>query len=406
MKKLNAGIHLGWIVLLFFSETSFAETVELVTYYPAAATTGDLHTKSLTVGTDYNDVTPAAGTAIISDRLGIGPGFDTAVPNNLLQIASGAAGEGISLTGVSPGLTLFDGMNLRGGLGVASAAGQYGAETLPGDLSLFSEVGNLRFGTTAAAGNPSVRMTITPGGNVGIGTAAPAGLLHVAGVNDATSNVLFMPGQDTAAAGDPAIRVGIGTAAPAGPLHVVGVNDAASNVLFMPGTDTAAAGTPEIRVGIGNLDPQVSLDVGQNGAIRIGDAYLSSGGPSYVLLASNGWYDGAWRIPNVAQKSATIWMHDGNIDFFSTRTPGAADWTESFGINPGDASNPNGVVRMNAPLIQHYKINTEIKAAIGNDTTAFYIGRDSATGEVHLYYWNGSQHRRVRLGGPADDFPY
>ncbi len=56
-------------------------------------------------------------------------------------------------------------------------------------------------------------------------------------------------------------RVGIGTITPAGPLHVVGVDDAVSSVLFMPGADTPAAGAPDIRVGIGTATPNQALHV-------------------------------------------------------------------------------------------------------------------------------------------------
>ena len=48
-----------------------AETVELVTYYPAPAT-GSMHVVNLAVGSEYQDETPGDGTALIYDRLGIG----------------------------------------------------------------------------------------------------------------------------------------------------------------------------------------------------------------------------------------------------------------------------------------------------------------------------------------------
>ncbi len=64
------------IVLFLAAEliagSALAETVELVTYYPSAATASDLHVNSLAVGSNYTGVTPPDGTAIISDRLGIG----------------------------------------------------------------------------------------------------------------------------------------------------------------------------------------------------------------------------------------------------------------------------------------------------------------------------------------------
>src|SRR3989338_221128 len=65
----------GFFVLVLaglIAGTACAETVELVTYYPASSNAGDLHARSLTVGTDFQDTTPENGTAIISGRLGIG----------------------------------------------------------------------------------------------------------------------------------------------------------------------------------------------------------------------------------------------------------------------------------------------------------------------------------------------
>ncbi len=59
-------------------------------------------------------------------------------------------------------------------------------------------------------------------------------------------------------------RLGIGTTSPAGPLHVVGVDDTTSYVIFKEGANTAAAGTPEIRVGLGTDDPQEQLHLTGN----------------------------------------------------------------------------------------------------------------------------------------------
>lgn len=63
---------LSLLPLTPFPGRAWAETIELVTYYPASGGSGDLHVRSLTVGTDYEDVTPADGTAILSGLLGIG----------------------------------------------------------------------------------------------------------------------------------------------------------------------------------------------------------------------------------------------------------------------------------------------------------------------------------------------
>ena len=89
--------------------------------------------------------------------------------------------------------------------------------------------------------------------NLGIGpgfdATAPAGLLHVVGVDNATSRVLFVPGANGT------LQVGIGTNAPNALLHVVGTDNGASKVLFMPGN----GGT--LKVGIGTVNPATEFEV-------------------------------------------------------------------------------------------------------------------------------------------------
>jgi len=69
-------------LVCFSAHPSFAETIELVTYYPASSNGGDLHVRSITVGTAYQSETPGDGTALIADRVGIG----TSAPVGSLQV--------------------------------------------------------------------------------------------------------------------------------------------------------------------------------------------------------------------------------------------------------------------------------------------------------------------------------
>ncbi len=78
MKPSHAAFRLVILAVFFFFSLSLqahAETIELVTYYPASSNSGDLHVRSITVGTTYQSVDMSAndGVALVSEQLGIGP---------------------------------------------------------------------------------------------------------------------------------------------------------------------------------------------------------------------------------------------------------------------------------------------------------------------------------------------
>ena len=177
-------IAVGFICLALVSSPCFvfAETVDLVTYYPATFSGGDLssdrfHADQATVGDPYSLTNPAAlnnGTLLVAGPVGIGTGFGAAAPLGPLHVV-GTDNQTSSVL------------------------------LMPG------------------AGTGQIRLGIGPGFTQ---ANPPAGPLHVVGVNDATSSVILMPGADTVAAGVPEIRLGIGPGftqanPPAGPLHVV-----------------------------------------------------------------------------------------------------------------------------------------------------------------------------------------
>ena len=70
-------------------------------------------------------------------------------------------------------------------------------------------------------------------------------------------------------------------------------------------------------VGIGTNTPSTKLDVAQNGAIKVGQAYLSSGG-DYLHLANNEWFNGsAWTTDGIGGdllqltgQALNIYRHD------------------------------------------------------------------------------------------------
>lgn len=86
------------------------------------------------------------------------------------------------------------------------------------------------------------------------------------------------------------------------------------------------------NVGIGTATPTTLLNVAQNNAIRLGDAYLSSGtGASIMDLATNGWYNGtAWQFPVANQVGAILQIYDADIKFW--KHDGAGTFTNRFTI--------------------------------------------------------------------------
>ena len=92
MKRL-IGFGLSCAVALAIAAPVFAETIELVTYYPAPGSGSNDHVDSLTVGDAYDGVTAPNGMVFIEDRLGIGAGFTAANPPLGSLHVVGPAGE-------------------------------------------------------------------------------------------------------------------------------------------------------------------------------------------------------------------------------------------------------------------------------------------------------------------------
>jgi len=98
------------------------------------------------------------------------------------------------------------------------------------------------------------------------------------------------------------------------------------------------------NVGIGTTSPGTKLDVAQNTAIRVGNAYVSSGGAQYAHFASNAWFNGAaWQIPNSSRRSGLIQFSDDSFAVYQTQTPGGADFTPRLVISTGGSVTINGM---------------------------------------------------------------
>jgi hypothetical protein len=170
------------------------------------------------------------------------------------------------------------------------------------------------------------------------------------------------------------------------------------------------------NVGIGTNNPTVSLDIAQNTAIRLGNAYVSSGGPEYAHFSSNAWYDGTfWQIPDPQRKSGLLQFADNNILVYFTQTPGGIDWTQRITIGsdgklgifyPNDPidlahaafviENPSGSQSM-----QYFSFQGVQKASIRADSNGNLV-LNATSGQI---YWNrdfGGPTRFNPAGGTLD----
>lgn len=72
-------------------------------------------------------------------------------------------------------------------------------------------------------------------------------------------------------------------------------------------------------VGVGTATPSVKLEVQSNGAMKLGTAYLSSGGSNHLRLATNEWHNGTSWVTNGTAGSllqqigqeTSFYAHDG-----------------------------------------------------------------------------------------------
>lgn len=191
-KSRTLVLSVAVLSLWLTTRAASAETVELVTYYPTNANTGDLHVGSLTVGNAIRANVPPDRVALIFDELGIGlppgttdpagplhvVGLDGVVSPVVFMPAVGAGSDirvGIGTQNprtrleVAGTLTLQDG----NGAGVIYFRNTQMNPLTPIGLYIRSDDDPTTFEAA------SERVFIGANGNVGIGTTAPESTLHV-----------------------------------------------------------------------------------------------------------------------------------------------------------------------------------------------------------------------------------
>lgn len=244
------------LCLLFLSGIltgyAWAETIELVTYYPSSGGGGtDPQVNSIRVGSGYaGTAAPSPGVALIETSLGIGiaaPNFVLDVngvdSSNRLNVAKFGSRLPVYLMQDSPSI----GFNTFQGAGFPSPSlyGVGSVNNYAGKITFATNTGAFSFSNTTVTGNAGAlaalqnRMMIDRNGNLGIGTAAPGSTLHVvepAGGGGAVAsfvrysedvtppNLFLVHGRGTAAAPTrPLFNDGLGL------VRFQGVNTAAQN---------------------------------------------------------------------------------------------------------------------------------------------------------------------------------
>ena len=240
---------------------------------------------------------PSAGTTSTTDNVGIG----TASPQDPLHIQS-SGNNGIRVTSTNPANSaLIRLYGLNGVIEVQLEAGRGGSQSA--DIQTYSNH-DLWFGT-----NHTERMRITAGGNVGIGTAAPATALNIVGSGSGQAGAVRLDNGtvQTYLASDATQGFGqLGTLTNHG-LNIVTNN---SSKVFI-----TAAGA----VGIGTTDPSFGNAVDSKlTVVNAGTAISAAYSAGQLSFALNPLSNGAWTMYDRAASNGASWtagitQRSGNI---------------------------------------------------------------------------------------------
>ena len=265
-----------WIAalsLFLCARAAWAETIELVTYYPTQANTGDLHVRSLTVGEAFRTVTPGDGRALVFDSLGI------AVLNPTAQLQIGSL---LQPTG-------FDNVTT---VGIAQRAGDTVA------LSLRRAGGNRNPVMQFAGDSPNQAVN-----TCGYISFDPSTAHFRIGADEFGNKGVLVVG--SSAVNSTGTNVGIGTPTPTVRLDIA------------PSTSKSA-----IKIGhtyLSSYEPDWALF-----------SYNAWCDETQTQLPPNPW----WAIPDPTRKSTLVALREGSISFWQTLTAGKSDWIERLWMDP------------------------------------------------------------------------
>ncbi|MFY9618745.1 MAG: hypothetical protein WAM70_14100 [Pyrinomonadaceae bacterium] len=220
---------------------------------------------------------------------------------NTANVGIGTSNPGAKLH-VSAGDSSFAlfGPNPTWGGSLAVGSGNAFITPVSGRAQVLSSNGNLHLDGGSGQAvylswlNTSNTIINGQGGNVGVGTPTPGYRLDVNGEINATG-----------------IRIN-GT-----PISGSGQWTGTSSIYYNGG-----------NVGIGTTSPSTKLELAPNSAIKLGNAYFSSGG-DYVHLSNNEWYNGTSWTANAP--GALIQISGQDVNFY--RHDAAGSHTHSMNIN-------------------------------------------------------------------------
>lgn len=375
MVKMRSCTQSLWIffflplILFLAGPSAFAETMEMVTYYPTSSNSGNQHVNSLTVGTAYQGTTPADGTAIISGLLGIGttnPGTNLTVHRNdvldtpAIKIEQAGTGDAALWFEIGTGNQWI-----------------VGADNSDADKFKISRGGSL---------GDNDKLTIDTAGNVGIGTNTPAERLSV-----------FTPGGTTPVQ---AMGIDVNTFSTA-------ANSQAS--YFFRVRDIGVGSTPffirgDGNVGIGTATPGARLEV--QGSVKIADGTQGTG----KVLISDADGLASWKTTDVTvvkteteTRTSTALAADAALQFQI-----GADQLWQFEIvvlcNVGDGNMKWG---LNGPAAVWLRAGSEFLSSRlpDKETGSYLCGLQTSYGTTFTSLFSGQWNRVLRIAGSVQNGP-